>query len=232
MKIKHGIILAAGLGKRMLPITLKKPKPLINIGDKTLLERTIKLLITSGVEEISINIHHLSDQIEKYILKFKGEANFYVSDEKELLLDTGGGVKKASKKFNDNPFFVINPDTIWGINYLKEIELLEKKYFEKKKPCLLLVKKQLSFDKSFNGDFNLTEGLVTRDKENEYIFTGLQIIKNNNFEFIKEKVFSMNDVWSELIRKKNLFGLESEQKFYHLNSIDTYKKISLLKLTN
>ena len=87
MKIKHGIILAAGLGKRMLPITLKKPKPLINIGDKTLLERTIKLLITSGVEEISINIHHLSDQIEKYILKFKGEANFYVSDEKELLLD-------------------------------------------------------------------------------------------------------------------------------------------------
>ena len=199
MKIKHGIILAAGLGKRMLPITLKKPKPLINIGDKTLLERTIKLLITSGVEEISINIHHLSDQIEKYILKFKGEANFYVSDEKELLLDTGGGVKKASKKFNDNPFFVINPDTIWGINYLKEIELLEKKYFEKKKPCLLLVKKQLSFDKSFNGDFNLTEGLVTRDKENEYIFTGLQIIKIKNFEFIKEKVFSMNDVWSELI---------------------------------
>ena len=94
MKIKQGMILAAGLGKRMQPLTNKKPKPLLEIGGSTLLERAINLLINHGVEEITVNTHHLADQIEKFISDFSSEVKFKISNEKNLLLDTGGGVKK------------------------------------------------------------------------------------------------------------------------------------------
>ena len=228
MSIKHGIILAAGLGKRMQPLTLKKPKPLLEIKGKTLLERAIELLINHGVEELSINIHHLGDQIEKYISKLKFKANIKISNEKQQLLDTGGGVKKGTQRFKDNPFFVINPDTLWTEKYLEEIRTLEKIYFKEKTPCLLLVNKELSIDKSFKGDFNLKNKIITKDEKNQYIFTGLQIISRDNLDFISKKVFSMNEVWNNLIDKKNLYGIESNQKFYHLNSIKMYEKISSL----
>ena len=97
MKIRHGMILTAGLGKRMQPLTNKKPKPLLEIGGITLLERAINLLINHGVKEISVNIHHLGDQIEKYISDFKSEVEIKISNEKDSLLDTGGGVKKGQK---------------------------------------------------------------------------------------------------------------------------------------
>ena len=104
MKIKHGMVLAAGLGRRMHPITTQTPKPLLKIGGKTLLERAINLLTNHGVEEISVNIHHLGDQIEKYLSSFKTKANIKISIEKNLLLDTGGGIQKGTREFNDNPF--------------------------------------------------------------------------------------------------------------------------------
>ena len=140
MKIKHGMILTAGLGKRMQPLTNKKPKPLLEIGGSTLLERAINLLINHGVEEITVNTHHLANQIEKFISDFKSEVKIKMSNEKDLLLNTGGGVKKGTKEFNDNPFFVINPDTIWSNKYSEEVQSLEKEYFINKRPCLLLVK--------------------------------------------------------------------------------------------
>ena len=134
MRIKYGMILAAGLGKRMRPLTLKTPKPLLEIGGITLLERAINLLIKHGVEEIVVNIHHLANQIEKFISDFKSEVKIRISDEKDLLLDTGGGVKKGTKEFKDNPFFVINPDTLWSNKYSEEVRSLEKEYFTNKIP--------------------------------------------------------------------------------------------------
>ena len=137
MKIKYGMILAAGLGKRMQPLTLETPKPLLKIGGFTLLERALNLLIRNGVEEVSINTHYLGDQISKYLSNSNFKAKIKISSEKDLLLDTGGGTSKATKNFKENPFFIINPDTIWSEKYFKEIQFLEKVYFENKKPCLL-----------------------------------------------------------------------------------------------
>ena len=228
MKIKYGMILAAGLGKRMQPLTNKKPKPLLEIGGITLLERAINLLINHGVKEISVNIHHLGDQIEKYISDLKSEVKIKISNEKDLLLDTGGGVKKGTKDFNNNPFFVINPDTLWSDKYSPEVQSLEKEYFKNKRPCLLLVKKELSLDQSFEGDFNLKENLVSKDEQNQYIFTGLQIVKNDHLAFFKKDIFSMNEVWAKLISDNNLGGLQSNQKFYHLNTLEMFEKISSL----
>ena len=228
MKIKHGMILAAGLGKRMQPLTNKKPKPLLEIRGSTLLERAINLLINHGVEEITVNIHHLANQIEKFISDFESKVKIKISNEKDLLLDTGGGVKKGTKEFKDNPFFVINPDTLWSNKYSEEVQSLEKEYFTNKKPCLLLVKKELSFDNSFKGDFNLNNYLISKGEQNQYIFTGLQIMKKDHLDFINKNIFSMNEVWTKLISEKNLCGLESNQKFYHLNTLEMFNKISLL----
>ena len=232
MKIKHGMILTAGLGKRMQPLTNKKPKPLIDIGGITLLERAINLLINHGVDEISINIHHLGHQIEKFILNLRSQAEITISNEKDELLDTGGGVKKGTKQFEENPFFVINPDTLWFNNYSNEIKSLENVYYKYNKPCLLLVNKKLSFDESFKGDFNLNDNNVSKNLKNNFIFTGLQILNRNNLDFIDKKVFSMNEVWTQLIKDKNLYGFESTQKFYHLNTDKMYKKISNLTITD
>ena len=231
MKIKQGMILAAGLGERMQPITLKIPKPLIQIGNKNLLERAIDLLINHGVEEIAINVHYLGDQIKNFISKRKYKAKIIISDEQETLLDTGGGILNATRSFKE-PFMVINPDTLWSYAYANELKNLEELYFKQKKSCLLLVNKNLSFDSSFNGDFNLDNSVISRNKSNQFVFTGLQILDQSVFHSIKDKVFSMNKIWNYLIEHNSLIGNESSQKFYHLNTKKIYDKIVCLNITD
>ena len=232
MNIEHGMILAAGLGKRMQPLTLKIPKPLLEINNISLLERTINLLVSHGVKEISINVHYLSNQIKSFINKKKFLAKISISNEEDLLLDTGGGVLKGTQNFGDKPFFVINPDTIWSKDYLEELKSLETIYFKNNKPTLLLVNKKASIDTLFSGDFNLNNKQISKDNENQFIFTGLQIINRSVLIDEKSKVFSMNKIWNKLIKEKKLQGLESNQKFYHLNTFDMYKKVLSLNITN
>ena len=232
MSIKNGMILAAGLGKRMQPLTLKTPKPLLEINNISLIERAINLLVNHGVTEISINIHYLPEQIQSFLKNKNFKTKISISSEVDLLLDTGGGVLEGTKNFNDNPFFVINPDTVWSKRYLEEIKNLEKIYFQNNKPSLLLVNKDLSIDPSFNGDFNLKNGKISKGNENQFIFTGLHITNRSFLVEEKSKVFSMNKIWNNLIEDENLQGLESNQKFYHLNTFEMYKKISSLNITD
>ena len=167
--IKHGMVLAAGIGKRMQPLTLKTPKPLLEINNNSLIERAINLLIDYGAQEISINVHYLPAKIETYISKTNFNAKIYISNEKDLILDTGGGVKEATAQFKDSPFFVINPDTLWNKKYLKEVKKLEEIFYKNNKPSLLIVNKKLSLDKSFSGDFNLRNETIFKEKENQFI---------------------------------------------------------------
>ena len=223
------MILAAGLGKRMQPITFKIPKPLIQIGKKNLIERAIELLINHGIEEIVVNVHHLPGQIKDFINKKKYKVRIKISYEKDKLLDTGGGILHATRSFK-KPFIAINPDTIWSDVYYSELKELEDLYLRERKPCLLLVNKNLSFDSSFKGDFNLHDSKITRDENNKFIFTGLQILDESVFSSINDKIFSMNKIWNYLIEKNSLIGNESKQKFYHLNTKEMYDKISNLKI--
>ena len=230
MKIKYGMILAAGLGSRMQSLTKQTPKPLIKLGNRNLLDRAIELLINHGIEEIAINVHYLANQIKDFISEKKYKVKIIISDEQSSLLDTGGGILQATKSFEDKPFIVINPDTLWNKNYSNEIEKLEELFFKKKKPCLLLVNKNLSFDSSFKGDFNLSANKVSRNSNNHFIFTGLQILDRGVFNFTKNKIFSMNEVWNNLINDKRLLAIESNQKFYHLNTKEMYSKILNLNI--
>ena len=182
--VKKAMILAAGFGKRVHPLTFKLPKPLLKIGNETLLSNTLKFLELFGIKQVVINVHYLGEQIIDYINKNKFNLTINIVNEKDKILDTGGGVLNAIQHFSNEPFLIINPDTIWNSNYLKELQLMQKLFSENKKKCLLLVvSKEKSFDKFFKGDFNLKNNLIKKNKGDDlkYIYTGLQIIKPEVF---------------------------------------------------
>tara|TARA_B110000438_G_C15788258_1_gene639434 strand:+ start:1032 stop:1721 length:690 start_codon:yes stop_codon:yes gene_type:complete len=227
--IKKAIILSAGFGKRLNPLTLNYPKPLLKIGKETLLSNTIKFLEKLEIKEAIINVHYLGNQISEYIRKNKFNLNIKVINEEKEILDTGGGILNALKYLDEN-FICINPDTIWNSQYIEEFKSMEGNFFLNEKKCnLLVVDKLKSFDKNLKGDFNLESGLVSRKegKDAKYIFTGLQIINSKVFTNINDKVFSVNKIWNELIKNKELFGLESNVNFLHVSTLDIYNKLNI-----
>ena len=228
------MILSAGYGKRLNPLTLKCPKPLLKIGNETLLSNTIKFLEHSGIKEVVINVHYLGQQILDYIKKNNFKIDITTIEEKNTILDTGGGVQNAIENFSNEHFLIINPDTIWNLNYLKELKLMEKIFLSNKKnKCLLLVvDKSKSFDKSFKGDFNLENNLINRrDKNNlKYVYTGLQIVNPEIFLNINEKIFSINKIWDKLMENEELCGMESNIDFFHVSNLEIYKKLLKINL--
>jgi len=226
--IKKAMILAAGFGKRINPLTLKSPKPLLKIGNETLLSNTLKFLELFGIKQVVVNVHYLGEQIVDYVNKNKFKLNINIVKEKDKILDTGGGVLNAIQYFSNEPFLIINPDTIWNSYYLKELKLMEKSFFEKKNKCLLLVvNKKKSFDQSFKGDFNLENNLISRKDRDDlkYIYTGLQIIKPEVFSDLSVRIFSINRIWNNLIEINELYGMESNINFLHVSTLDIYKNL-------
>ena len=223
------MILCAGFGKRLNPLTLKCPKPLLNIGKETLLSNTFKFLEQFKVKQVVINVHYLGEQILDYINKNKFNLNIEVIEEKKKILDTGGGVLNAIQHFSNEPFIIINPDTIWNLHHLKELKFLEKIFFTNKncKCAMLLVDKKNSFDKSLKGDFNLKKNIINRNDKNNliHIFTGLQIIDPKIFLDIDLKVFSINKIWDKLISNNQLYGIESNFNFFHISTLEVYKNL-------
>jgi len=227
MQIKKAIILSAGYGKRLNPMTLSKPKSLLEINKKTLLENTIHILENFGIKEIVINTHYLSDQINTFIDNKKFSSKIFLMEEHEKILDTGGGVLNAAKKFNNDPFFVLNPDTIWFQSYLDDFKTMEEQYFNNDyKGVLLVVDKTKSFDKTMKGDFNLKENILDRNvNEKRYIYTGSQILSNSVFKNKKIEPFSMNLIWDLLIKNKELLGVKCKQEFLHVTNLKIYNQL-------
>ena len=130
------------------------------------------------------------------------------------------------KHTNEENVLIFNPDTIWEKNYSNEIIEMENIYFSKKlKNILLLAKKELSFDKNLNGDFDLKENLIIKNNERNFIYTGCQIMNKKLLSDYKDKNFSITNVWNDLIKKKELYGFETDNDFYHLTDLETFKKL-------
>ena len=226
MKNKSAIILCAGFGKRMLPLTKKTPKPLIKINGITLLENTINFLVLIGIKNIIINSHYLHKKISQFLKSKKFDVKIKLVIENKEILDTGGGILNASKLLKRRDFIVINPDTFWSKRHVNDFKKLDSFYFRKKKPVMLLESKTKSYDKSFKGDFNInSKQEIKRDQKNKFIFTGAQILNRSIFQGRAIKPFSMNLIWNSLIKKKHLFGIRSQNQFYHLNNLKILKKM-------
>jgi len=226
MKINTALILCAGFGKRLNPITLKTPKPLLKIKDLTLLEHCINLIKQVGVKKIFINSFYLKEQINKFIEENNFEIEIKVIEDGNTILNTGGGVLNLISKINnEDNFLVFNPDTIWTKNYKTEIENMIELYFKRDlKNLLLLVDKKLSFDKNLKGDFNLNKNLIAQDQKN-YIYTGCQILNKSIFKDKLISNFSISEIWLNLIKNNQLYGFESKLKFYHATDLETFNKL-------
>tara|TARA_B100001063_G_scaffold185748_1_gene175627 strand:- start:401 stop:1090 length:690 start_codon:yes stop_codon:yes gene_type:complete len=226
MKIKTALILCAGLGKRLSPLTLTTPKPLLIIDNKTILERCINLAIRFGVKKIFINTFHLKDQIFEYIKNKKFLIDIQIIDDGEEILDTGGGIFNMIKNSQDNDFIIFNPDTLWHETYINEINKMQDFYFTNKlNNILLLVNKELSFDKNLKGDFSLIDNLLKKNDTNDFIYTGCQILNRSLFEKYKIHKFPILKIWSELLNKNQLNGFESYNDFKHLTNLEIFKKL-------
>jgi|TARA_B100001250_G_scaffold101142_1_gene85045 MurNAc alpha-1-phosphate uridylyltransferase len=226
MKIKTALILCAGLGKRLNPLTLKTPKPLLELKNITMLESCINLIIKLGIEKIYLNTFHLGEQIFDFIKIKNFPINIQIVEDGKEILNTGGGILNMINRYQDNDYLIFNPDTLWNKNYINEINEMQNFYFSKKLNNILLVtKKNLSFDKNLRGDFQLKDNLLKKNDNKDYIYIGCQILNKNLFEKYNVKNFSILEIWNELLKKNELNGFESLNKFYHLTDLEIFKKL-------
>lgn len=226
MRINTAFILCAGFGKRLNPLTLDTPKPLIKFNNITVLETCINLIESLGIQQIIINTFYLKDQIHSFINNKKFRSKISIVEDGDEILDTGGGINNMMKHTNEENVLIFNPDTIWKKNYTNEIIEMEKLYFSNQlKNILLLVKKELSFDKNLSGDFDLIDNLIIKNNDRKFIYTGCQIINKKILSDYKDKNFSISNVWNDLIKKKELYGFETTKEFYHLTDLETFKKL-------
>ena len=226
MKIKTALILCAGYGKRLNPVTLKTPKPLLEINEITLLENCINLIHSLGISKILINTFYLSEKIEAFIKDKKFNLDIKIINDGTNILNTGGGILNMVNSSNETDFITFNPDTVWNKNYKEYIENMEKFYFLKKvQNILLLANENLSFDKNLKGDFNLKKNIIKKNDVNSLIYTGCQILNKSLFNSCVVSNFSISNVWNELINKDELYGFESLEEFRHLTDLNIYKQI-------
>jgi len=226
MRINTAFILCAGFGKRLNPLTLDTPKPLIKFNNITVLETCINLIESLGIQQIIINTFYLRDQIHSFINNKIFRSKISIVEDGDKILDTGGGINNMMNYTSEENVLIFNPDTIWKKNYTNEIIEMEKLYFSKQiKNILLLVKKELSFDKNLSGDFDLTDNLIIKNNDSKFIYTGCQIINKKLLSDYKDKNFSISNVWNDLIKKKELYGFETTKEFHHLTDLETFKKL-------
>ena len=226
MRVKTAFILCAGLGKRLNPMTLETPKPLLRLNDKTMLEKCINMILELGIKKIFLNTFHLGNQISEFIENKKFPIDIEIINDGNEILNTGGGILNMIKNSQDENFIIFNPDTLWGLNYLDEINNMQNLYFSNNLDNILLcVKKNLSFDKNLKGDFNLVNYSLRKNKDNDFIFIGCQILNKSLFNSYKLCNFSISEIWDELLNKNELNGFESVNKFYHLTNLETFKKL-------
>ena len=225
MKINTALILSAGFGERLNPLTLNIPKPLLKIKNLTLLDHCINLIDNLNIKKILINSFHLKEQIHEFARNHNYDIEIKIVDDGKRILDTGGGILNLIDKSDEENFLVFNPDTIWNKDHTEEINNMINLYFNKKlKNILLLVNKNLSFDKNLKGDFGLEENLINQNNK-KYIYTGCQILNKSILKNEKIKKFSITKIWLKEIRQKKLNGFESKIKFFRVTNLKTFKKL-------
>ena len=226
MKIDTALILCAGLGRRLDPLTLTTPKPLLELKNITMLERCINLIIENGLKRILLNTFHLENQIIEFIKDKKFPIDIQVIKDGQKILDTGGGILNMIESSQENDFIIFNPDTLWNKDYIPEIKKMTDFYFSNALDnILLLTDRKKSFDKNLKGDFDLRNNQLKKNSNNHFIYIGCQILSRSLFKKYKVSNFSISEIWNELLKKNKLNGFESLNNFYHLTNLETFKRL-------
>ena len=221
---RHAMILAAGLGARMQPLTLKHPKPLVAVAGKPIIAYALDRLRAADVAEAVVNVHYLPEQIERWAAGI-AVPRLVISNERDSLLDTGGGVKKALALLGADPFFVLNGDSFWVEGARPALERLRAAWDGRRMDCLLLLAAMTSaVGFEGRGDFLMhPDGRLARRPEGEiapFAYAGCYLVHPRLFADSPDGPFSMNLLWDRALAKGRLFGLRHDATWIHVGTPD------------
>ena len=216
------MVLAAGLGTRMRPITDSKPKPLVEVGGRTLIDHVLDRLAEAGVARAVVNVHHHPDQMVAH-LEARDAPKVEISDERGQLLDSGGGVVKALPRLEGQAFFILNSDTFWLDGASSNLKRMAAMWDPARMDALLLVAAltaSVGFDGA--GDFSFTsDGRLRRRAERQvtpFAYAGVAIMARSAFEGAPEGPFSLNRLWNVAIDADRLFGMRLDGVWLHVGT--------------
>lgn len=222
---KTAIVLAAGLGKRMLPITATMPKPLVKVAGESLIDFALDRLHEAGMETVVVNVHHFADMLEAH-LRTRTIPRIVVSDERDTLLETGGGVKKALPLLGDEPFMTFNSDSLWIEGREPNLKRLVAAWDPERMDILMLVA-PLSTSVGYEGcgDFHMAaDGRLHRrgsDPSAPFVYAGVAIVKPELVDGTPDGAFSANAFYDKAIAKNRLYGLCMEGQWLHVGEPHT-----------
>ena len=205
------MIMAAGLGKRMRPLTATRPKPLIEVGGKALLDHVLEKLQAAGVKKVVVNVHYLAEALEAHLKSRSHGLEVVISDERDLLMETGGGLVKAAPLIDTDPFLALNSDNLWIDGPADTLKLLASHWDGAKMDALLLLVPQArALNHRGMGDFHMDSAGRLRRRERShvapFVFTGIQICSKHLLREAPEGPFSTNILWNRAIGEGRCFG--------------------------
>jgi MurNAc alpha-1-phosphate uridylyltransferase len=215
------MVLAAGLGKRMRPLTASQPKPLVRVGGKPLIDYTLDRLAEAGVAKAVVNVHYLADALEAHLAERK-KPEILLSDERDLLLETGGGLVKAQAAgLLPDPFFSVNSDNVWLEGPRDAFGDLSRAWNPKKMDALLLlVPHSGAFNYRGKGDFHMDAvGKVSRRRSGRvapFIFSGIQLVSHKFLDGAPDGPFSTNVLWNRAIDAERLYGVRFTGQWFEV----------------
>jgi MurNAc alpha-1-phosphate uridylyltransferase len=216
------MVLAAGLGERMRPLTLTLPKPLVRIGGRAMLDHALDRLNDAGIETVVVNVHHLADLVESHV-RARSRPKVVISDERGVLLETGGGLKKALPLLGRAPFLALNSDSLWIEGPESNIARLAAAWDPARMDILLLLASRASsFGYEGRGDFAMdAAGLLRRRREGEvcpFVYAGVAVLKPELFDATPDGAFSLNLLFDRAIEAERLYGLRLDGQWLHVGT--------------
>jgi MurNAc alpha-1-phosphate uridylyltransferase len=221
---RTAMVLAAGLGERMRPLTLRMPKPLVPLAGKTLLDHVLDRLASAGVKTAIVNVHYLPEQLEAHFLSREGQPpEIVISDERGVLLNTGGGVTKALPLLGPGPFFINNADSVWSEGAAPALKRMLRKWDKERMDSLLLLAPlATSIGYGGKGDFAMApDGRLTRRGAGEVVpfaFAGVSLCDASLFEDAPRGPFSLNLLWDQALAKGRLYGMRLDGRWMHVGT--------------
>lgn len=220
--IDQAMILAAGLGTRMAPLTADKPKPLIEVHGSALIDHVIDKMVDAGVKFLVVNVHYKAEMIKAHLAGRK-DISIQICDETDAILDTGGAIANALPLFRDKPFFAQNSDSFWVEGMGQALSRMRERWDSDKMDALMLLAPcATSIGYEGRGDFEMdADGRLTRREEMKlapFVWTGVQIVHPRLFDGAPSGRFSINPIWDKAIQNERLFGIRLDGVWIHVGT--------------